>query len=407
MGGRMSLRAFALVFALESVALAMPEAAGRTIYEAFDEKFSELLARVDELGVAGYSDVLVSPPQKNLPRPEWWARYQPVDYRSIEGPLGTRRELQDLVVRARQAGVRILIDTVLNHMANVDDYPDLDFPQFTAADFHFPDSRLCIRDFADRFQAVNHWLCDSRARLPDLDTASARVREIHVSYLRDALPLGPFSFGEVVGTSKAEVREYLPHMQVTDFWLLGAMLGAFLPHSDPAKLEPGRLFGAGVGPGQIAFARTHDALFHDGFYRFPDEASYVLANVYLLTIGDGDVLILNHDHEAAMAALRFRRGVRGLPVEFSSGTSLCSNCKSVGGWSRGEAGFVLVNLADRWVDLSDLRLPLDGCFQELRYGFFACFSRAGGVAVVRTWADGIPSIGPRTPLVFLRANVQT
>ena len=85
------------------------------VYQAFNVPFEQLAGQLQELKAVGITHVLVSPPQKSLERPEWWARYQPVDYRYIEGPLGDEEDLRSLLESGRELGLAIVIDTVLNH----------------------------------------------------------------------------------------------------------------------------------------------------------------------------------------------------------------------------------------------------------------------------------------------------
>lgn len=59
----------------------------------------------------------VSPPQEDVRGDQWWTRYQPVSYK-IYSRSGDRAMFQDMVRRCRAVGVDIVVDGVLNHMAN-------------------------------------------------------------------------------------------------------------------------------------------------------------------------------------------------------------------------------------------------------------------------------------------------
>jgi alpha-amylase len=67
------------------------------IYQAFNMRFRDIKAQLPELQNLGYTYIQVSPPQKSNPSPEWWARYQPIDRTIIESPLGTEKELKELI----------------------------------------------------------------------------------------------------------------------------------------------------------------------------------------------------------------------------------------------------------------------------------------------------------------------
>lgn len=55
----------------------------------------------------------------NDPYRPWWERYQPISYK-LDSASGSRAEFIEMVHRCNDAGVRIYIDAVINHMAGVD-----------------------------------------------------------------------------------------------------------------------------------------------------------------------------------------------------------------------------------------------------------------------------------------------
>ena len=129
------------------------------IFHAFDQSFADVKAFVCDLADQGYSHVQVSPAQKSNPSPEWWARYQPVDYAVIEGK-GSEADLRSLVARAHECGVKVLADVVFNHMANLAEFASLDFPGIDHTNFH---SR-CSISYTDgnRTTEVRCWLGGTR-----------------------------------------------------------------------------------------------------------------------------------------------------------------------------------------------------------------------------------------------------
>ena len=66
-------------------------AKAEVIYQAFNERFTDVETKLSELASIGYSHIQVSPPQKSINFNQWWARYQPVDLRVIDSPLGSER----------------------------------------------------------------------------------------------------------------------------------------------------------------------------------------------------------------------------------------------------------------------------------------------------------------------------
>ncbi|WP_454118456.1 hypothetical protein [Microbacterium lacticum] len=63
--------------------------------------------------------MLTSPPQEHLTGDQWWTSYQPVSY-ALTSRLGTEAEFADMVSRCAAAGVDVIADAVVNHMAGVE-----------------------------------------------------------------------------------------------------------------------------------------------------------------------------------------------------------------------------------------------------------------------------------------------
>ncbi|HEX7374702.1 MAG TPA: alpha-amylase family glycosyl hydrolase, partial [Steroidobacteraceae bacterium] len=69
------------------------------------------------LGPDGYGYVLTSPPAETARiGDQWWTSYQPVSYK-IDGKLGNRAQFAQMVSDCNAAGVKVMIDAVVNHMS--------------------------------------------------------------------------------------------------------------------------------------------------------------------------------------------------------------------------------------------------------------------------------------------------
>lgn len=158
------------------------------------------------LGPLGYEAVQVSPPTENhvIGGRPWFERYQPASYR-IETRSGDRTAFADMVRRCDAAGVDVVVDAVLNHMADADlQHAELAFTGrgtagTTFGSYEYPglygydDFHHCgltpgddIADYQDPDQVRNCELVD----LADLDTGSPKVRATLAGYLRDLASLG-------------------------------------------------------------------------------------------------------------------------------------------------------------------------------------------------------------------------
>ncbi|CAJ0596055.1 unnamed protein product [Cylicocyclus nassatus] len=87
----------------------------------FEWKWKDIAAECENfLQYYGYGAVQVSPPMEHITLIQnndmpWWVRYQPVSYKLISRS-GNEEEFKDMVDRCNKVGVRIVVDTVINHM---------------------------------------------------------------------------------------------------------------------------------------------------------------------------------------------------------------------------------------------------------------------------------------------------
>ena len=70
----------------------------------------------DFLGPKGFTAVQVSPPMEHIQGDEWWTRYQPVSY-NLTSRSGNEEEFEEMTKRCEAAGVQVIADAVVNHMA--------------------------------------------------------------------------------------------------------------------------------------------------------------------------------------------------------------------------------------------------------------------------------------------------
>ncbi|AHG01126.1 hypothetical protein HALLA_17420 [Halostagnicola larsenii XH-48] len=130
----------------------------------------------DEVGPYGHRD----------PHPP--IGYQPIDLRNFDSSLGTEGELESLIETAHEHDIEVIVDTVLNHMANPDG-PDgrIDWPQFEA-DKHFHNNGTLGDDCQVDGEAANYE-CDLLG-LPSLDVEHPEVQSAHEAYIEKIAGLG-------------------------------------------------------------------------------------------------------------------------------------------------------------------------------------------------------------------------
>ncbi|XP_064478436.1 alpha-amylase-like [Ornithodoros turicata] len=183
------------------------------IVHLFEWKFQDIAKECEGfLGPMGYGGVQVSPVTEHgiirdgLRVRPWYERYQPVSYK-IDTRIGNEDQFKNMVRRCNQAGVRIYVDVILNHMTSnlkiqhgtagsVFNYGErrYDGIPYNRSDFH--NNASChsksggIDDFNDASQVRN---CELLGLL-DLDQSREHVRERVLSFLNRLISYGVSGF---------------------------------------------------------------------------------------------------------------------------------------------------------------------------------------------------------------------
>jgi len=177
-----------------------------TAIHLFEWKWTDIAAECERfLGPYGYAAVQVSPPNDHAlinGRP-WWQRYQPVSYR-LTSRSGTEAEFVDMVNRCNNAGVRIYVDAVINHMAaggnqgsaggsynaGAKSFPDVPFGSGDFGDSLCKSGSGNIENYNDPDQVRNCKLVG----LPDLWLGKDYVTDKIVEYLNRLIDIGVAGF---------------------------------------------------------------------------------------------------------------------------------------------------------------------------------------------------------------------
>ncbi|MEU8432966.1 carbohydrate-binding module family 20 domain-containing protein [Streptomyces sp. NPDC029216] len=320
-GARSGRVAFAAaVFAASALALQAPPASAAPPGDKdvtavlFEWRFDSVAkACTDGLGPAGYGYVQVSPPQEHIQGPQWWTSYQPVSYK-IAGRLGDRAAFQRMVDTCHAAGVKVVADSVINHMAAGDGvgtggsaYTKYDYPGvYSGADLD--DCRATISNYQDRANVQN---CEL-VQLADLDTGEEHVRGRIAAYLNDLLSLGVDGFRidaakHMPAADLANIKSRLTNPSA--YWKQEAISGAgeavqpseYLGNGDVQEFRYARdlkrvfqgeklaylkNFGEGWGympsAQSAVFVDNHDTERGGDTLNYKDGANYTLASVFML-----------------------------------------------------------------------------------------------------------------------------
>ncbi|MER7110650.1 carbohydrate-binding module family 20 domain-containing protein [Streptomyces sp. NPDC000229] len=270
-------------------------------------------ACTDTLGPAGYGYVQVSPPQEHIQGGQWWTSYQPVSYK-IAGRLGDRAAFQSMVNTCHGAGVKVVVDTVINHMAagngtgtGGSSYTKYGYPGLYSGP-DFDDCTAQITNYQDRVNVQNCELVG----LADLDTGEEYVRSRIAGYMNDLLSLGVDGFridaakhmpandlaaikaklsnpgvywkqeaihgaGEAVSPS-----EYLGNGDVQEFRYARDLKRVFLGENLAHLKNFGEAWGHMESGKSGVFVDNHDTERGGDTLNYKNGSAYTLANVFML-----------------------------------------------------------------------------------------------------------------------------
>ncbi|MFE7767071.1 alpha-amylase family protein [Streptomyces sp. NPDC057438] len=349
------------------------------------------------LGPNGYGYVQVSPPAEHIQGSQWWTSYQPVSYR-IAGRLGDATAFRAMVDTCHAAGVKVVVDTVVNHMAagsgtgtGGSSYTKYTYPGLYSS-FDFDDCTATISDYTDRANVQN---CEL-VTLADLDTGEEYVRSAIAGYMNSLLGHGVDGFRidaakhipaadlaniksrlnnpsvywkqEVIYGSGEAVRpsEYTGNGDVQEFRYAFDLKRVFTNENLAYLKNYGEGWGYMNSSVAGVFVDNHDTERNGSTLSYKDNATYTLANVFMLAYPYGAPDINSGyeftDHDAGppgggavdacwqngwkcqhawpeiMRMVPFRNATRGEAV-----TNWWDNGGDAIAFGRGSKGFVAVN----------------------------------------------------------------
>jgi alpha-amylase len=403
------------------------------IYQAFDQQASELEGSVCDLAGQGYSHVQLPPLQRSKDTPEWWSRYQPIDYAVLAG-RGTEAEVRRLVQRAHICDLKVIADVVFNHMA---DGRTLDsFPGLPRGSFH----PRCPIAFGDRQSEVNCWI----SSLPDLDQTKPAVQRAQYGHLDKLLGLGidGFRFDSARHMDPSIVKAYVDHVMDRSYgkaWNYVEVIGdgsgvaneygRIAPVTDyeryqvvKAALEGrGDLRSLGAGPRvevpTVTFGRTHDnirGLNEFSIAPFSERLDAFLATAFILASEAGVPVVFgldSKDSALVREGVMFRKWLRRKSSGRDSAAEriLPIDTPSLLIMERGALGFFVLNKAEAPFDADDVDVThtnLEGCYTQIGRRQTVLVERRGAGKRVTRWGTtgtGI-HVAPRDAMYFVSAT---
>ncbi|KAJ7252048.1 glycoside hydrolase [Mycena rebaudengoi] len=178
-----------------------PSGSKTVIIQMFEWNWNSVASECTNfIGPAGYGFVQVSPPQEHVTGSQWWTDYQPVSY-TLTSKRGNQAQFQTMVSACHAAGVKVITDTLFNHMAGSDsgtgtagssfthyNYPGI----YQTQDFHHCglESGDEIVNYGNRVEVQTCELVN----LADLATDTDYVRGVLAAYGNKLISLGVDGF---------------------------------------------------------------------------------------------------------------------------------------------------------------------------------------------------------------------
>ncbi|WP_297421603.1 carbohydrate-binding protein [Clostridium sp.] len=164
------------------------------ILHAFDWSFNNIKNELPNIAAAGYKSIQVSPVQgtkdSSTDASKWWLLYQPTNQSVGNAQLGTEAEFKALCTEAEKYNISIIVDVVMNHMANNGNADQLD----STVDSSFQNTNYYhnlgqCTNWSDRYSITQQGI-----GMPDLNTQNSEVQNKAITFLNQCVTDGADGF---------------------------------------------------------------------------------------------------------------------------------------------------------------------------------------------------------------------
>ncbi|BCZ45695.1 alpha-amylase [Clostridium gelidum] len=165
-----------------------------TILHAFDWSFTAIKNELPNIAAAGFKSVQVSPVQGTKDSikdsSKWWLLYQPTNQSIGNAQLGTYDDFKSLCTEADKYNISIIVDVVMNHMANNGNADQLDSKV---------DSSFQNTNFYHNLGQCSNWnsrhdVTQLGIGMPDLNTQNSEVQSKAITFLNQCVDAGADGF---------------------------------------------------------------------------------------------------------------------------------------------------------------------------------------------------------------------
>lgn len=161
------------------------------MFHAYMWRFEAIKSNLKNIADAGYNSIQVSPVQKTKATGQWWLLYQPCNFHIGNAQLGTADEFKALCQEADKYGIKIIVDVVLNHVADngqSGQWANEVDNELKRSELYHNQGR--ITDYNNRYQVTQQNL----ENLPDLATQRHDVQDMEIAFLNECISAGADGF---------------------------------------------------------------------------------------------------------------------------------------------------------------------------------------------------------------------
>ena len=168
------------------------------ILQCWNWSYNGIKANMQKIAEQGFSAIQTSPiqtiketTQNRQMSGSWWVFYQPSDFKidtSSQNALGTKSDFKAMCDEAHKYGVKVIVDAVLNHMANNGD------------NTLSPTIPSDIRNDSSCWHSITTNTSNWNSRwdithncmggLPDLNTGNSKIQNYEIAFLKECIDAG-------------------------------------------------------------------------------------------------------------------------------------------------------------------------------------------------------------------------
>ena len=175
---------------------------GAQILQCFNWSYQGIKNNMKKIAEQGFTAVQTSPIQsakegttgKSMST-NWWVYYQPANFKietNSNNALGTKNDFKAMCDEAHKYGVKVVVDAVLNHMANDGNNT---ISGVVPADLRNDGS--CWHSVTENTSNwKNRWDITHKCMdgLPDLNTGNSKVQNYEIAFLKECIDCGADGF---------------------------------------------------------------------------------------------------------------------------------------------------------------------------------------------------------------------